>query len=60
MRVDEGESAGRFHLSFSQAAPDGVVLAEGQVVLVAPHPDAADRLLVVMAVDAWTEPILFR
>jgi len=41
-------------------APDGVVLADGTVDYVAPHPDGSGRLLVVVAVHDWQEPILFR
>ena len=47
-------------LTSSASAPDGVVLANGEVGLVAPHPDGSGRLLVVVRVDAWQEPILFR
>jgi hypothetical protein len=48
-------------LTSATAAPDdGVVLAEGTVVYVAPHPDGSGRLLVVVGVDEWREPILFR
>ncbi|MEA3137736.1 MAG: hypothetical protein QOC71_2017 [Thermoplasmata archaeon] len=41
-------------------APDGVVLAEGRVGYVAPHPDGSGRLLVVIDVQDWNQPILFR
>ncbi|HUR24825.1 MAG TPA: hypothetical protein VM327_02290 [Candidatus Thermoplasmatota archaeon] len=41
-------------------APDGVVLADGTVGYVAPHPDGSGRLLVVIDVRDWHEPILFR
>ena len=41
-------------------APDGVVVAEGTVGHVAPHPDGSGRLLVVVEVREWSEPILFR
>jgi len=47
-------------LTSAQAAPDGVVLAEGTVGYVAPHPDGSGRLLVVVTVSSWQEPILFR
>lgn len=42
------------------AAPDGVVLAAGTVGYVTPHPDGSGRLLVVIDVRDWAEPILFR
>lgn len=41
-------------------APEGVVLADGEVDAVAPHPDGSGRLLVVVHVHGWHEPILFR
>lgn len=41
-------------------APPGVVVAEGRVGLVAPHPDGSGRLLVVVEVRDWQQPILFR
>lgn len=41
-------------------APEGVVLAVGDVGYVAPHPDGSGRLLVVIVVTQWREPILFR
>jgi hypothetical protein len=47
-------------LTSSAAAPDGVVLADGDVDFVAPHPDGSGRLLVVVRVHGWHEPILFR
>lgn len=47
-------------LTSAKRAPDGVVLAEGVVSYVAPHPDGSSRLLVVVSVDEWREPILFR
>lgn len=47
-------------LTSDQPAPDGVVLASGTVTYVAPHPDGSGRLLVVIAVHEWRQPILFR
>ena len=47
-------------LTSTAAAPDGVVLADGEVGSVAPHPDGSGRLLVVVRVHGWHEPILFR
>ena len=47
-------------LTSPSAAPEGVVLADGRVDYVAPHPDGSGRLLVVIAVDTWEEPLLFR
>jgi hypothetical protein len=42
------------------AAPGDVVLAEGTVAFVGPHPDGSGRMLVLVAVHAWREPFLFR
>lgn len=47
-------------LTSPTAAPEGVVLADGTVGYVAPHPDGSGRLLVIIDVRAWEEPILFR
>ena len=47
-------------LTSEHAAPHGVVLADGTVSYVGPHPDGSGRLLVVVAVHAWRQPILFR
>ena len=47
-------------LTSAGPAPDGVVLADGTVDYVAPHPDGSGRLLVVIGVHDWEEPILFR
>lgn len=47
-------------LTSPRSAPEGVVLAEGRVDYVAPHPDGSGRLLVVVTVSSWQEPILFR
>lgn len=47
-------------LTSPSAAPQGVVLADGTVDYVAPHPDGSGRLLIVVAVHDWQEPILFR
>jgi hypothetical protein len=47
-------------LTSAGPAPDGVVLADGTVDYVAPHPDGSGRLLVVIDVRDWQEPILFR
>ncbi|MFA5942862.1 MAG: hypothetical protein WC876_00155 [Candidatus Thermoplasmatota archaeon] len=46
-------------LTSSAEAPDGVVLATGTVGYVAPHPDGSGRLLVIVDVHDWDEPILF-
>ncbi|MHB1260432.1 MAG: hypothetical protein ACYC2H_01815 [Thermoplasmatota archaeon] len=58
--LSDGESGLVALLTSPQAAPDGVVLAEGTVGYVAPHPDGSGRLLVVVTVSSWQEPILFR
>lgn len=47
-------------LTSPTAAPDGTVLAQGTILYLAPHPDGSGRLLVVIGVHAWREPILFR
>lgn len=47
-------------LTSDKPAPDTVVLTEGKVLLVLPHPDGSGRLLVVVHVEAWREPFLFR
>ncbi len=47
-------------LTSPEPAPDGVVLADGKVGYVAPHPDGSGSLLVVVVVSAWVEPLLFR
>jgi len=47
-------------LTGPQAPPPGTVLADGTVRYVGPHPDGSGRLLVVVAVHAWRQPILFR
>jgi len=47
-------------LTSASPAPEGVVLADGTVDLVAPHPDGSGRLLVVIGVRDWEEPLLFR
>lgn len=47
-------------LTSPDAAPEGTVLAEGQVRYVAPHPDGPGRLLVVVDVHDWRSPLVFR
>jgi hypothetical protein len=47
-------------LTSHASAPPGVVLAEGDVRYVGPHPDGSGRLLVVVAVHDWRQPIVFR
>ncbi|MEA3166411.1 MAG: hypothetical protein QOJ26_1283 [Thermoplasmata archaeon] len=58
--LEDPESAVVAMLTSPHEAPDGVVLAEGKVSYVAPHPDGSGRLLVVVEVRDWREPILFR
>ena len=58
--LDDPDSGVVALLTSSREAPAGVVLAEGTVTYVAPHPDGSGRLLVVVAVDEWRQPILFR
>lgn len=58
--LDDPEAGVQVLLTASDAAPDGVVLAEGTVAYVAPHPDGSGRLLVVVDVRDWREPFLFR
>lgn len=47
-------------LTGDDAAPSEVVLAEGTVAYVGPHPDGSGRLLVLVLVHEWREPFLFR
>lgn len=47
-------------LTSRHSAPDGVAVADGKVDYVGPHPDGSGRLLVVVRVGEWQEPILFR
>lgn len=47
-------------LTSATPAPDDIVLTEGTALLVLPHPDGSGRLLVVVHVEAWREPLLFR
>ena len=58
--MDDPEAGVVAMLTSAAPAPDGVVLAEGDVGYVAPHPDGSGRLLVVIVVDEWREPLLFR
>jgi hypothetical protein len=58
--LEDPESGLVAMLTSDEPAPDGVVLAEGTVGYVAPHPDGSGRLLVVVVVQEWREPILFR
>lgn len=58
--MDDPEAGVVAMLTSPTPAPDGVVLAEGAVSYVAPHPDGSGRLLVVVAVSDWREPLLFR
>lgn len=58
--MDDPQAGVVLLLTSPAPAPDGVVLAEGKVLQVAPHPDGSGRLLVVLAVHEWREPILFR
>lgn len=46
-------------LTSATPAPAGVVLAAGEVLFVGPYPDDAQRMLVVVHVEDWREPILF-
>ena len=58
--LDDPDSGLVAMLTSERPAPEGVVLAEGDVGYVAPHPDGSGRLLVVIVVQEWREPILFR
>jgi hypothetical protein len=57
--MDDPENGVVALLTGDEPAPEGVVLAEGTVALAAPHPDGSGRLLVVIAVHDWVEPLLF-
>lgn len=41
-------------------APDAVVLTEGTVTFLMPFPDGPERMLVVIHVGSWRQPLLFR
>ena len=58
--LSDPESGTLALLTSPAPAPEGVVLADGTVGYVAPHPDGSGRLLVVIDVQDWQEPILFR
>ena len=47
-------------LASDTLAPGAVVLAEGRVDHVGPHPDGSGRLLVLVQVREWDQPLLFR
>lgn len=47
-------------LASQRGAPAGVVVAEGTVGYVGLHPDGSGRLLVLVHVEGWTQPLLFR
>ncbi len=47
-------------LTSASPMPTDVVLAEGTVAYVGPHPSEVDALLVVVHVQDWREPLLFR
>ena len=58
--MDDPQAGVVLLLTSPAPAPEGVVLAEGKVRQVAPHPDGSGRLVVVLGVHEWREPILFR
>lgn len=47
-------------LTSAGPVPPGVVVAEGKVGYVGPHPDGSGRLLVLVTVDGWKQPLVFR
>jgi hypothetical protein len=47
-------------LASAAPAPAGVVLAEGTVDWVGPHPGGSGGLVVVVRVHGWTQPLVFR
>lgn len=47
-------------LTSDTPAPDDVVLTEGTVTFLMPFPDAPERVLVVIHVESWRQPLLFR
>ena len=57
-QVDDGAVVAL--LTSAHEMPAGVVLASGTVAFAGPHPTAPDRLLVVVQVSGWREPLLFR
>lgn len=55
----EGEEA-TVLLTSASAAPAGVVVAAGTVGHVGPHPDGSGRVVVLVEVAEWTQPLVFR
>jgi hypothetical protein len=48
-------------LATSHAQQPGThAIARGEIVYVAPHPDQPEKLLVIVQVAEWVDPILFR
>lgn len=47
-------------LTSAQPMPADVVLAEGTVTFAGPHPIEPDQVLLLVHVDGWREPLLFR
>lgn len=47
-------------LTSGSAMPDDVVLAQGTVAFAGPHPSHPGEALLVLKVDDWREPLLFR
>jgi hypothetical protein len=56
----EGAAGVEVLLTSPLPAPAGVVLADGTVGYVGPHPDGSGRLLVLVQVREWQQPLLFR
>lgn len=56
----ESEDGIAILLTSPAAMPADVVLAEGRVAFVGPHPAQKDALLVVIHVQGWREPFLFQ
>lgn len=59
-RMDDDGAGVEVLLTSPAPAPAGVVLADGVVGYVGPHPDGSGRLLVLVQVRDWQQPLLFR
>jgi hypothetical protein len=58
--LDDDESGVAVLLTSDAPAPPGVVVADGRVAQVGAHPDGSGRLLVLVQVREWKQPLVFR
>lgn len=58
--LDDADAGVAVLLTSDGPAPPGVVVAEGQVGHVGAHPDGSGRLLVLVQVREWKQPLVFR